>query len=57
MATSEVDRAFYSVPNHLLGCEVGVHWDDRVVKVFFQEQQVGLSTIIGKRSFLNNGRG
>ncbi len=38
----EVDRAFYSVPSHLLGCEVGVHWDDRIVRVFFQEQQVVL---------------
>jgi transposase len=36
----EVDRAFYSVPNQLLGCEVTVHWDDRIVKVFFREQQV-----------------
>jgi len=36
----EVDRAFYSVPGHLLGCEVTVHWDDRVVKVFFREEQV-----------------
>lgn len=38
----EVDRAFYSVPNHLLGCEVRVHWDDRIVRVFFREQQVVL---------------
>ena len=38
----EVDRAFYSVPSHLLGCEVGVHWDDRIVRVFFREQQVVL---------------
>ena len=38
----EVDRAFYSVPNHLLGCEVAVHWDDRIVRVFFREQQVAL---------------
>ena len=38
----EVDRAFYSVPNHLLGCEVAVHWDDRIVRVFFREQQVVL---------------
>lgn len=38
----EVDRAFYSVPNQLLGAEVTVHWDDRLVKVFFREQQVVL---------------
>ena len=38
----EVDRAFYSMPSHLLGCEVGVHWDDRIVRVFFREQQVVL---------------
>lgn len=38
----EVDRAFYSVPDHLLGCEVTVHWDDRVVKVFFRQEQVVL---------------
>ena len=36
----EVDRAFYSVPSQLLGAEVTVHWDDRLVKVFFREQQV-----------------
>lgn len=36
----EVERAFYSVPDHLLGCEVSVHFDDRIVRVFYQQQQL-----------------
>ncbi len=38
----EVERAFYSVPDRLLGHEVQVRWDDRVVRVYFRDQQVVL---------------
>ena len=38
----EVERAFYSVPDHLLGEEVRVYWDDRLVRVYHQGQSVAL---------------
>jgi len=40
----EVDRAYYSVPGRLLGEEVRVHWDDRLVRIYCQGQCVGVYT-------------
>jgi transposase len=40
----EVDRAFYSVPARLLGEEVRVHWDERLVRIYHQGQCVGVYT-------------
>lgn len=40
----EVGRAFYSVPDRLLGEEVQVHWDDRLVRIYHQGQCVGVYT-------------
>jgi transposase len=40
----EVDRAFYSVPDRLLGEEVRVYWDDRLVRIYCQGQCVGVYT-------------
>jgi transposase len=38
----EVDRAFYSVPARLLGEEVRVYWDERLVRIYHMEQCVGV---------------
>ena len=38
----EVERAFYSVPDRLLGEEVRVYWDDRLVRIYCQGQCVGV---------------
>lgn len=40
----EVDRAFYSVPNRLLGEEVRVYWDDRLIRVYWQGESVAVHT-------------
>jgi len=40
----EVDRAFYSVPNRLLGEEVRVYWDERLVRIYHNGQCVGVYT-------------
>ena len=40
----EVARAFYSVPDRLLGEEVRVYWDDRLVRIYCQGQCVGVYT-------------
>ena len=40
----EVDRAFYTVPHHLLGEEVRTYWDDRLVRIYHQGQCVGVYT-------------
>jgi len=40
----EVARAFYSVPVRLLGEELRVHWDERLVRIYHQEQCVGVYT-------------
>ena len=40
----EVDRAFYSVPDRLLGEEVRVYWDDRLVRIYHSGQCVGVYT-------------
>jgi transposase len=36
----EVDRAFYSVPDRLLGCEVQVQWDERLVRIYYRDQLI-----------------
>jgi transposase len=36
----EVDRAFYSVPDRLLGSEVQVQWDDRLIRIYSRDQLV-----------------
>ena len=40
----EVDRAYYGVPDRLLGEEVRVNWDDRLVRIYHQGQCVGVYT-------------
>ena len=40
----EVAKAFYSVPDRLLGEEVRVYWDDRLVRIYCQGQCVGVYT-------------
>lgn len=40
----EIDRAFYSVPYRLLGEQVRVNWDDRLVRIYHQGQCVGVYT-------------
>lgn len=40
----EVDRAFYSVPGRLLGEQVRVNWDDRLVRIYHLRQCVGVYT-------------
>jgi len=40
----EVAGAFYSAPAHLLGETVQVTWDERLVRVYYQGQNVGVFT-------------
>lgn len=40
----EVARAFYSVPARLLGEDVRVYWDDRLVRIYHHRQCVGVYT-------------
>jgi transposase len=40
----EVDRAFYAVPDRLLGEDVRVYWDDRLVRIYRNGQCVGVYT-------------
>jgi len=40
----EVDRAYYAVPDRLLGDEVRVYWDERLVRIYHQGQCVGVYT-------------
>jgi transposase len=38
----EVGRAFYAVPNRLLGEEVRVYWDDRLVRIYHKGESVSV---------------
>jgi transposase len=40
----EVGRAFYSVPDRLVGEEVRVRWDERLVRIYHQGECVGVHT-------------
>jgi len=40
----EVDCAYYAVPDRLLGEEVRVYWDERLVRIYHQDQCVGVYT-------------
>jgi len=40
----EVARAFYSVPDRLVGEEVRTRWDERLVRVYYQGECVGVYT-------------
>jgi transposase len=40
----EVDYAYYAVPDRLLGEEVRVYWDERLVRIYHQDQCVGVHT-------------
>jgi len=40
----QIDSAFYSVPHTLVGEEVRVHWDDRLIRVYAQGQCVAVHT-------------
>ncbi len=37
-----VARAFYSVPDRLVGEEVRKHWDERLVKIYYHGKSVGV---------------
>jgi transposase len=50
----EVDRAFYSVPDRLLGEEVRVYWNDHLVRIYHQGQSVAVYTPAPAGTF--NGR-
>jgi len=38
----EVGRAFYAVPNRLLGEQVRVYWDDRLVRIYHKGESVSV---------------
>jgi transposase len=40
----EVARAFYSVPDRLVGEQVRTRWDERLVRVYYHEECVGVYT-------------
>lgn len=40
----EVARAFYSVPDRLVGEEVRIRWDERLVRVYYRGECVGVYT-------------
>jgi transposase len=40
----EVDYAYYAVPDRLLGEEVRVYWDERLVRIYHRGQCVGVYT-------------
>jgi hypothetical protein len=40
----EVDRAYYCVPDRLLGETVRVYWDDRLVRIYHEAKCVGVYT-------------
>jgi hypothetical protein len=40
----EVARAFYSVPDRLVGEEVRTRWDERLVKIYYRGECVGVYT-------------
>ncbi|MBM4448925.1 MAG: IS21 family transposase [Chloroflexi bacterium] len=40
----EVDRAYYAVPDRLLGQEVRTYWDERLVRIYHKGQCVGVYT-------------
>jgi transposase len=47
----EVARAFYSVPDRLVGEEVRTRWDDRLVRVYYKGECVGVYTRAPAGSF------
>jgi transposase len=47
----EVARAFYSVPDRLVGEEVRTRWDERLVKVYYHGECVGVYTRAPAGSF------
>jgi len=47
----EVARAFYSVPDRLLGENVRVYWDDRLVRIYHHGQCVGVYTLAPAGTF------
>ena len=47
----EVARAFYGVPDRLLGEEVRVYWDERLVRIYHHGQCVGVYTKVPAGTF------
>lgn len=47
----EVARAFYSVPDRLLGEDVRVYWDERLVRIYHGGQCIGVYTKASAGSF------
>ncbi len=47
----QVEGAFYSVPHVLVGAEVRVHWDDRLVRVYAKGRSVAVHSRIHPGTF------
>lgn len=47
----QVEGAFYSVPHNLVGEEVRVHWDDRLIRVYHRGQCVAVHSRITAGTF------
>jgi transposase len=51
----QIEGAFYSVPHILVGTEVRVHWDDRLVRVYAQGQSVAVHSRAAAGTFATRG--
>jgi hypothetical protein len=47
----EIGAAFYPVPLHLVGADVEVRWDSRLVRVFHEERAVAVHGLVRKGVF------
>jgi hypothetical protein len=53
----EVSGAFYPVPLHLLGVDVQVRWDARLIRVFHEEAMVAVHAPVREGEFAPRGGG
>jgi transposase len=51
----QIEGAFYSVPHILVGMEVRVHWDDRLVRVYAQGKSVAVHSRAAAGAFVTRG--
>jgi transposase len=51
----QIEGAFYSVPHMLVGQEVRVHWDDRLVRVYAQGKSVAVHSRTSAGAFATQG--
>jgi hypothetical protein len=51
----QIEGAFYSVPHKLMGQEVRVHWDDRLVRVYAQGKSVAVHSRTSVGTFATQG--